>query len=90
MVTDVVERVAVPAAPPVSARAQASSRVRLESLAVALAPLLGIGFFLVTSWMAFVRHDVFLTGRFDLEIYTQVVWNTATDARSRRPCSRPT
>jgi uncharacterized membrane protein len=79
MVTDVVERAAISAAPPttVTARARPSARVRLDTVAVVLAPLLGLGFFAVTSWLAFARHDAFLTGRYDLEIYTQVVWNIA-------------
>src|SRR5262249_42728748 len=53
------------------------ARTRLDSLAMVLATLCGLAFFAVTSWIALVRHDAFLTGRFDLEIYTQVVWNTA-------------
>jgi uncharacterized membrane protein len=57
--------------------ARGVARVRLDLLALTLAPLLGVGFFAVTTWLAFARHDAFLTGRFDLEIYTQVVWNTA-------------
>lgn len=78
MATDVIEQAATPAAaPPVSARSQATSLARLDVLALVLAPLLGVGFFAVTSWLAFARHDMFMTGRFDLEIYTQVVWNTA-------------
>ncbi|MCC7368454.1 MAG: DUF2079 domain-containing protein [Chloroflexi bacterium] len=60
-----------------SARSQASARIRLDVLALVLAPLLGLGFFAVTTWLAFARHDTFMTGRYDLEIYTQVVWNTA-------------
>ena len=31
----------------------------------------------LTCWMAFARYAAFQTGRFDLEIYTQVVWNIA-------------
>ena len=46
-------------------------------LAVLAAGALGVGFFALTAWMAFTRHDTFNTGRLDLEIYTQVVWNTA-------------
>jgi uncharacterized membrane protein len=77
MVTDVIERPAVSSAPPATARPHVSARVRFEALALVLAPLLGAGFFAVTCWLAFARHDAFMTGRFDLEIYTQVVWNTA-------------
>jgi uncharacterized membrane protein len=59
--------------------AAARAPARARSVAWAAAPaavLLGCGFFALTAWMAFVRHDTFNTGRFDLEIYAQVVWNT--------------
>jgi uncharacterized membrane protein len=77
MVTDVVERAAAPTAPATAVPVQVSGRARPELLALSLAPLLGLGFFALTTWMAFARHDNFATGRFDLEIYTQVVWNIA-------------
>src|SRR3954454_12583871 len=37
----------------------------------------GAGFWALTTWMAFARYTAFAAGRFDLEIYTQVVWNIA-------------
>lgn len=77
MVTDVVTRAAAPIASATRTPVRSSAWTRLDLLAVVLAPVLGLGFFLVTTWVAFARHDMFLTGRFDLEIYTQVVWNTA-------------
>jgi len=77
MATDVIERPAIPAAFPRRTRTQATARLRLNLLALVLGSLFGIAFFGVTTWMAFARHDTFMTGRFDLEIYTQVVWNTA-------------
>lgn len=77
MVTDVVNRAAAPVASARSAPARASARIGLERLAIVLASGLGLAFFVATTWIAFARHDTFLTGRFDLEIYTQVVWNTA-------------
>src|SRR5262249_1009533 len=80
MVTDVVERAAAPTAVAPSSpvtRARALALVRLDALALGLAPLLGLGFFAVTTWLAFLRHDHFLTGRFDPEIYTHAAWNSA-------------
>jgi uncharacterized membrane protein len=57
-----------------------TSRVRAwpypRWLAPSVAVVLGLAFFGVTTWLAFARHDAFLSGRFDLEIYTQVIWNT--------------
>lgn len=79
MATDVVERASTRPAGTVPASlspTRVAARVRLEWLALALVPVLGLAFFGVTTWMAITRHDEFLTGRFDLEIYTQVVWNT--------------
>ena len=77
MVTDVVNRVAAPIASDSRAPTRASAWIGVERLALVLAPVLGVAFFAVTTWIAFARHDAYLTGRFDLEIYTQVVWNTA-------------
>ncbi|MFN8632485.1 MAG: DUF2079 domain-containing protein [Chloroflexota bacterium] len=80
MVTDVLKRAFAPAiaAPPAGlASERAALATRLDVLVRALAVLSGVGFFAVTTWLAFARHDAFLTGRFDLEIYTQVVWNIA-------------
>jgi uncharacterized membrane protein len=77
MVTDVLNRAAMPIASASGASARVSAQIRLDRLALALAPALGVAFFAITSWIAFARHDTFQTGRFDLEIYTQVVWNTA-------------
>lgn len=79
MATDLVERVpALPAtAPPADLTpSRLLVRARLDAVLVVLATILGVAFFAVTTWLAFARHDAFLTGRFDLEIYTQVVWNT--------------
>ena len=76
MVTN-VERAAAPASPVVVA----APRVWDVPLAAYLPTVLGVasgaGFWLLTTWMAFARYAAFQTGRFDLEIYTQVVWNTA-------------
>jgi uncharacterized membrane protein len=52
-----------------------SARTHADWLVPALGVVLGLAFFGVTTWLAFARHDAFLTGRFDLEIYTQVIWN---------------
>ena len=77
MVTDVVNRVAAPVPSAARVPARASVRISVDLLALIVAPVLGLAFFGATTWIAFARHDAFLTGRFDLEIYTQVVWNTA-------------
>jgi len=71
------------AAPPAMSRARASDPPKLTPrtwsisrvAATAAAGGLGALFFAVTAWMAFARHAAFNTGRYDLEIYTQVVWN---------------
>jgi uncharacterized membrane protein len=78
MATDVAERApaqSLAAVPAGLAPARAAIRLRLEWLALTLAISLGLAFFGVTTWLAIARHDAFLTGRFDLEIYTQVIWN---------------
>ena len=78
MVTNVAEHIATPAdaarLTPTPDRARGVAG--LAALPVVVAVLCGLAFFAVTCWLAFARHDMFLTGRFDLEIYTQVVWNT--------------
>ncbi len=55
-------------------RSRASLWVGVTTL---VAFTLGGAFFLLTAALAFARHDAFNTGRYDLEIYTQVIWNTA-------------
>jgi uncharacterized membrane protein len=77
MATDALNRTTAPSATAENTAARAPARARADLLALILAPILGLAFFGVTTWIAFARHDTFLTGRFDLEIYTQVVWNIA-------------
>src|SRR4051794_35318511 len=79
MATGVAERPLAASGTSVSpevATPRGPARLRFDQLAVVLATLLGVTFFAATNWIAFARHDAFLTGRFDLEIYTQVIWNT--------------
>jgi uncharacterized membrane protein len=77
MVTD-VERPAAAPRPPLSL---AVPRLRGWALAISLPGLLavsaGVGFWALTTSLAIARYAAFETGRFDLEIYTQVVWNLA-------------
>jgi uncharacterized membrane protein len=47
------------------------------AIGAVVAVILGVGWFGVALWQALARHAAFSTGRFDLEIYAQVVWNTA-------------
>ena len=79
MVSNVAERAAAaPAVPsPLPIRRPASRAIGAERVAVAVAVGLGAAFLVLTCWLAFSRHATFNTGRYDLEIYTQVVWNTA-------------
>jgi uncharacterized membrane protein len=73
-VTEPGRAIAVTARPELAA---ARSRgFGMTRVAVPAAVALGAIFFAVASWMAFTRHAAFNTGRFDLEIYTQVIWNT--------------
>ena len=79
MVSQVGDRVRAgpPTATPLTV---ARPRLSPGTLAWAAAPAavaLGGAFVALTLWMALMRHATFNTGRFDLEIYTQVVWNTA-------------
>lgn len=73
----VIERTLVEAPPaPVAARRASSPTRSLAWPATVVASALGGTYFVVIVWLAFMRHDTFNTGRFDLEIYTQVVWNS--------------
>ncbi|MCC6179206.1 MAG: DUF2079 domain-containing protein [Chloroflexi bacterium] len=76
MVSDVVRGHDTPPARAIAAPNGARRVVGARAASV-VAVLLGAAFFALTTWMATARHDTFNTGRFDLEIYTQVVWNTA-------------
>src|SRR5215207_6681804 len=51
-----------------------SFQARLVWLSVAVLTLSFVG---VLSWLALAQHAAYTTGRQDLEIYTQVIWNTA-------------
>ena len=76
MVTDVAPTAELhPPLPTVSSSTPRRGIVAL--LPTALAIVAGAGFSALTTWLAFARYDDFQTGRFDLEIYTQVVWNIA-------------
>jgi uncharacterized membrane protein len=76
MVTDVAPTAELhPPLPTVSSSTPRRGIVAL--LPTALAIVAGAGFSALTAWLAFARYDAFQNGRFDLEIYTQVVWNIA-------------
>jgi uncharacterized membrane protein len=76
MVTD-VERATAPRPPAMVAVSGVRALPALASLPGVLAVGAGAGFWALTTWMAFARYAAFETGRFDLEIYAQVVWNIA-------------
>ncbi len=78
MVSELTERRA--ATPTVTERARRREWPSAQSLSWAIVPAavsLGSLFFMLSHWMAFARYETFNGGRFDLEIYTQVVWNTS-------------
>src|SRR3712207_4757306 len=79
MATNVSERVraGLPTAAPLAAGRPQPWSGTLAWAAAPVAVAFGGAFIGLTLWMAFTRHATFNTGRFDLEIYTQVVWNTA-------------
>ena len=78
MVSDVTPRTG--AAAPVAASPRSLAWPRPSTLAWVAVPAaiaLGSAYFVLITWMAFTRHATFNSGRLDLEIYSQVVWNTA-------------
>ena len=59
-------------------RARRSDQRGLTRLWVNLAgPILLLAFIVVAVYLAFLRHQTFVTQVFDLGYYTQIVWNTA-------------
>jgi uncharacterized membrane protein len=76
MATD-VKHAATPTQPTALAAPRATSLTLPTFLPGVLAIGAGVGFATLTCWMAFASYAAFHTGRFDLEIYAQVVWNIA-------------
>src|SRR5262245_51578453 len=76
MATD-VKHAATPTPPAALAATRPASIALPTFLPAVLAAGAGVAFAALTCWMAFTSYSAFHTGRFDLEIYTQVVWNIA-------------
>ncbi len=79
MVTQVCERTRglVQTPPPFAVARPTANDWTGARVASAIAGAIAAGWFGLATWLALARHEAFSTGRADLEIYTQVAWNTA-------------